>query len=88
VAGIACVGLNGGPHFRHSEAFSFQVLTDDPAETDRLWHAFVANGGHESDCGWCMDRRGMSRHVAACRGRSRRACASTRCSPAPHGGGA
>ncbi|MCE1193489.1 MAG: VOC family protein [Acidovorax sp.] len=60
VAGIPCVGLNGGPHFQHSEAFSFQVATDDQAETDRLWHAIVDNGGQESECGWCKDRWGVS----------------------------
>ncbi|WP_426194984.1 VOC family protein [Massilia sp. DWR3-1-1] len=60
VMGIDCVGLNGGPAFRHSEAFSFQVATDDQAETDRLWHAIVDNGGQESACGWCKDRWGLS----------------------------
>ena len=60
VAGIACVGLNGGPHFKQSEAFSFQIATDDQAETDRLWNAIVDNGGQESECGWCKDRWGLS----------------------------
>lgn len=60
VLGIPCIGLNGGPAFRHSEAFSFQVITEDQAETDRLWHAIVDNGGEESDCGWCRDRWGLS----------------------------
>lgn len=60
VAGIPCVGLNGGPHFKHSEAFSFQIATDDQAETDRLWNAILGNGGQESDCGWCKDRWGLS----------------------------
>ena len=60
VAGIACIGLNGGPHFKHSEAFSFQIATDDQAETDRLWRAIVDNGGQESECGWCKDRWGLS----------------------------
>ncbi|MCY1215744.1 3-demethylubiquinone-9 3-methyltransferase [compost metagenome] len=60
VAGIPCLGLNGGPHFKHSEAFSFQIATDDQAETDRLWNAIVGNGGQESDCGWCKDRWGLS----------------------------
>ncbi|OZI49856.1 VOC family protein [Bordetella genomosp. 4] len=60
VAGIPCVGLNGGPVFKHSEAFSFQIATDDQAETDRLWNAVVGNGGQESDCGWCKDRWGLS----------------------------
>jgi 2-polyprenyl-6-hydroxyphenyl methylase/3-demethylubiquinone-9 3-methyltransferase len=54
------VGLNGGPEFKHSEAFSFQVATDDQAETDRLWNAIVRNGGAESQCGWCKDRWGLS----------------------------
>ena len=60
VAGIPCVGLNGGPHFKHNEAFSFQIATDDQAETDRLWNAIVGNGGQESECGWCKDRWGVS----------------------------
>ncbi len=60
VLGIPCLGLNGGPHFRQTEAFSFQVATDDQAETDRLWNAIVGNGGAESDCGWCKDRWGLS----------------------------
>jgi predicted 3-demethylubiquinone-9 3-methyltransferase (glyoxalase superfamily) len=60
VAGIPCIGLNGGPAFRHSEAFSFQIATDDQAETDRLWNAIVDNGGQESACGWCKDRWGLS----------------------------
>ena len=60
VLGIPCIGLNGGPAFRHSEAFSFQVATEDQAETDRLWDAIVGNGGEESACGWCKDRWGLS----------------------------
>ena len=60
VLGIPCLGLNGGPAFRHSEAFSFQVATEDQAETDRYWNAIVGNGGQESDCGWCKDRWGLS----------------------------
>ena len=60
VAGIPCIGLNGGPHFKHSEAFSFQIATDDQAETDHLWNAIVGNGGQESECGWCKDRWGLS----------------------------
>jgi predicted 3-demethylubiquinone-9 3-methyltransferase (glyoxalase superfamily) len=60
VIGIPCLGLNGGPAFRHSEAFSFQVATEDQAETDRLWNAIVGNGGQESECGWCKDRWGLS----------------------------
>ena len=60
VIGIPCLGLNGGPAFRHSEAFSFQVATDDQAETDRLWNAIVGNGGQESACGWCKDKWGLS----------------------------
>jgi len=60
VIGIPCVGLNGGSAFRQSEAFSFQVATDDQAETDRLWNAIVGNGGQESACGWCKDRWGLS----------------------------
>ena len=60
VAGIACLGLNGGPAFKHSMAFSFQIATDDQAETDRLWNAIVSNSGQESQCGWCKDRWGLS----------------------------
>jgi 2-polyprenyl-6-hydroxyphenyl methylase/3-demethylubiquinone-9 3-methyltransferase len=60
VMGIPCLGLNGGPAFKHTEAFSFQVSTEDQAETDRLWHAIVDNGGEESACGWCKDKWGLS----------------------------
>ncbi|ALN18451.1 3-demethylubiquinone-9 3-methyltransferase [Ectopseudomonas mendocina] len=60
VMGIPCLGLNGGPAFQHNEAFSFQVATDDQAETDRLWHAIIDNGGQASECGWCKDRWGIS----------------------------
>ena len=60
VCGIACMGLNGGPAFKHNEAFSFQIATDDQAETDRYWNAIVGNGGAESACGWCKDRWGIS----------------------------
>jgi predicted 3-demethylubiquinone-9 3-methyltransferase (glyoxalase superfamily) len=60
VAGSPCIGLNGGPAFKHSEAFSFQIATDDQAETDRLWNAIVNNGGQESACGWCKDKWGLS----------------------------
>jgi predicted 3-demethylubiquinone-9 3-methyltransferase (glyoxalase superfamily) len=60
VLGIPCIGLNGGPEFKHSEAFSFQVATADQAETDRYWNAIVGNGGEESMCGWCRDKWGLS----------------------------
>ncbi|MFC3229194.1 VOC family protein [Marinibaculum pumilum] len=60
VLGIPCLGLNGGKAFTHSEAFSFQVSTEDQAETDRYWNAIVGNGGQESACGWCRDRWGIS----------------------------
>ena len=60
VMGIPCLGLNGGPQFPQTMAFSFQVATDDQAETDRLWHAIVSNGGEESQCGWCRDKFGVS----------------------------
>ena len=60
VLGIPCVGLNGGSMFKHSEAFSFQVSTEDQAETDRYWNAIVDNGGQESECGWCKDKWGLS----------------------------
>ena len=60
VLGIPCLGLNGGPAFTPSEAFAFQVATDDQAETDRYWDAIVGNGGKESACGWCKDRWGLS----------------------------
>jgi predicted 3-demethylubiquinone-9 3-methyltransferase (glyoxalase superfamily) len=60
VCGIPCMGLNGGPTFKQSEAFSFQIATDDQAETDKYWNAIVGNGGQESDCGWCKDKWGVS----------------------------
>lgn len=60
VMGIPCLGMNGGPAMKHSEAFSFQVSTDDQAETDRLWDAIIGNGGQASQCGWCKDRWGLS----------------------------
>ncbi len=60
VAGIPCLGLNDGPMFQHNEAFSFQIATDDQAETDRYWNAIVNNGGQESACGWCKDKWGIS----------------------------
>ena len=64
VAGIPCVGLNGGPEFKHNEAFSFQISTEDQAETDRLWNAIVGNGGQESQCGWCRDKWGVSWQIS------------------------
>jgi predicted 3-demethylubiquinone-9 3-methyltransferase (glyoxalase superfamily) len=64
VAGIPCIGLNGGPQFKHSEAFSFQIATDDQAETDRYWDAIVGNGGKESQCGWCKDKWGISWQIS------------------------
>ena len=60
VVGIPCIGLNGGPTFKHTEAFSFQIATEDQEETDRYWNAIVSNGGEESACGWCRDRWGLS----------------------------
>ena len=60
VCGVPCIGLNGGPAFKHSEAFSFQISTEDQAETDRLWNAIVDNGGQASACGWCKDKWGLS----------------------------
>src|ERR1700742_4601609 len=60
VCGVSCIGLNGGDTFKHNEAFSFQIATDDQAETDRYWNAIVGNGGAESACGWCKDRWGLS----------------------------
>ena len=60
VLGVVCLGINGGPAFKHSEAFSFQVATQDQAETDRYWNAIVGNGGQESECGWCKDKWGIS----------------------------
>ena len=60
VVGVPCVGLNGGPIFKHNESFSFQIQTEDQAETDRLWNAIVGNGGEESQCGWCKDKWGLS----------------------------
>jgi len=63
VCGVPCLGLNGGDTFRHSEAFSFQIATDDQAETDRYWNAIVGNGGAESACDWCQDKWGLSWQV-------------------------
>jgi predicted 3-demethylubiquinone-9 3-methyltransferase (glyoxalase superfamily) len=60
VLGLKCIGLNGGPQFKHSEAFSFQVSTRDQEETDRYWNAIVGHGGQESQCGWCKDKWGIS----------------------------
>ena len=60
VVGVACLGLNGGPAFKHSEAFSFQIVTESQAETDRFWNAIVGNGGTENACGWCKDKWGLS----------------------------
>jgi predicted 3-demethylubiquinone-9 3-methyltransferase (glyoxalase superfamily) len=60
VAGVACMGLNGGPAIKHNEAFSFQISTEDQEETDRYWNAIVGNGGQESECGWCKDKWGLS----------------------------
>jgi predicted 3-demethylubiquinone-9 3-methyltransferase (glyoxalase superfamily) len=60
VAGIPCIGLNGGPTFKQTEAFSFQISTEDQEETDRYWNAIVGNGGQESECGWCKDKWGVS----------------------------
>jgi predicted 3-demethylubiquinone-9 3-methyltransferase (glyoxalase superfamily) len=64
VMGIPCIGLNGGPAFKHSEAFSFQVASQDQAETDQYWNAIVGNGGEESMCGWCKDRWGISWQIS------------------------
>ena len=60
VCGIPCLGLNGGPHAKHSIAFSFQIATDTQEETDRYWNAIIENGGEASECGWCQDRWGLS----------------------------
>lgn len=60
IAGIPCIGLNGGSAFKHNEAFSFQIATDNQVETDRYWNAIVGNGGQESACGWCKDRWGLN----------------------------
>lgn len=60
VIGIPCLGLNGGPMFKHNESFSFQISTETQEETDRYWNAIVGNGGKESDCGWCKDKWGIS----------------------------
>jgi predicted 3-demethylubiquinone-9 3-methyltransferase (glyoxalase superfamily) len=60
VCGVPCMGLNGGPNFKQSEAFSFQIATDNQEETDRYWNTIVENGGKESDCGWCKDKWGVS----------------------------
>jgi len=64
VVGVPCIGLNGGPIFKHNEAFSFQIQTEDQAETDRYWNAIVGNGGAESACGWCKDKWGLSWQIS------------------------
>ncbi|MBN2978389.1 VOC family protein [Pseudomonas lactucae] len=64
VLGIPCIGLNGGPIFPHTEAFSFQIATDDQAETDRYWNAIIGNGGQASACGWCKDKWGVSWQIS------------------------
>ncbi|MDF9618139.1 VOC family protein [Pseudomonas entomophila] len=64
VMGIPCIGLNGGAMFKHSEAFSFQVATDDQEETDRYWNAIIDNGGEASVCGWCKDKWGLSWQIS------------------------
>ena len=66
VCGATCFGLNGGPQFKHNEAFSFQIETEDQAETDRYWNAIVDNGGEESQCGWCRDRWRLSWQITPC----------------------
>jgi predicted 3-demethylubiquinone-9 3-methyltransferase (glyoxalase superfamily) len=66
VLGIPCLGLNGGPLFKHNEAFSFQIATDDQHETDFYWNAIVDNGGQESECGWCKDKWGISWQIIPC----------------------
>ena len=60
ICGQPFAGLNGGPNFKPNESVSFQIYTEDQAETDRLWNAIVGNGGAESECGWCKDRWGYS----------------------------
>jgi predicted 3-demethylubiquinone-9 3-methyltransferase (glyoxalase superfamily) len=60
VLGHAFVGLNGGTGISPNEAVSFQVMTDDQAETNRYWNAIIENGGNENQCGWCKDRWGFS----------------------------
>lgn len=60
VLGVACIGVNGGPTFKHNEAFSFQIATEDQEETDRYWNAIIRNGGEESQCSWCKDKWGIS----------------------------
>jgi predicted 3-demethylubiquinone-9 3-methyltransferase (glyoxalase superfamily) len=64
VIGIPCIGLNGGAMFKPNESFSFQVATDDQAETDRLWNAIIDNGGQASACGWCKDKWGVSWQIS------------------------
>lgn len=66
VLGAKCIGLNGGPNFPHTQAFSFQVATDTQEETDRYWDAIVGNGGEESACGWCKDKWGLSWQITPC----------------------
>jgi hypothetical protein len=88
VAGVPCIGLNGGPQFKHGEAFSFQIATDDQEQTDRYWNAIVGNGGQESQCGWCkatpplggraaVPDRDRTSHTRGDRGRPRAAARPT-----------
>lgn len=60
LAGAPYQILNGGPHFKLSEAASISVIAMDQNEIDRLWHALTADGGEESQCGWLKDRWGVS----------------------------
>jgi predicted 3-demethylubiquinone-9 3-methyltransferase (glyoxalase superfamily) len=64
ILGIACIGLNGGPYHKHSEAFSFQIATETQEETDKYWNALIGNGGSESVCGWCKDKWGISWQIS------------------------
>jgi predicted 3-demethylubiquinone-9 3-methyltransferase (glyoxalase superfamily) len=58
--GMACIAVNGGPSFRHTQACSIQISTETQAETDAYWEAIIGHGGAESLCGWCCDKWGVS----------------------------
>lgn len=65
--GARVVALNGGPHFKFSEAISLVVNCDSQDEVDRVWDALTSNGGTPSQCGWCKDRWGLSWQIVPVR---------------------
>lgn len=57
------MGLNGGPHFKFSEAISLCVMCENQEEIDYFWDALTADGGMEVECGWLKDKFGLSWQV-------------------------